>query len=222
MYQIQLTKLNRSVERRLINLTSLLKLQASRALKLALSSMLAISPVMVLAGCSSNAGNEVSSNDKDFDFSNAQALLLAIWEKENDDDKPMIIGGVGDNVSETEPLALDLSAEEMLKSTLVVPESLIKNSVDGASVMNGIMANAFTASAWQLKEGADSAALIDEIEKTIKDNHWVCTFPDQYDIFLQDNFVVVSFGQQGQIEPFVTAVKQVMTKAETFSGKLAE
>lgn len=203
-------------------MTPALKYHASNALKLALSSMLAFSPMMVLAGCSSNVNSEIASNDKDFDFSDAQALLLAIWQKENDEDKPMIVGGVGEHISDSEPLALDLSAEEMLKSTLVVPESLIKNSVDGASVMNGIMANAFTASAWQLKEGTDSAALIDETEKTIKDNHWLCTFPDQYDIFLQDNFLVVSFGQQGQIEPFVTAVKQVMTKAETFSGKLAE
>lgn len=194
----------------------------SKAAKLALSSLLFFSPMVGLAGCTQNVSSEVSSDEKAFDFSDSQALLMAIWEKENDEDKPMIIGGVGENVSESEPLALDLSAEDQLRAALVIPESLIKDSVDGASVMNGMMANSFTASAWQLKDGVDTSALLEKIEQGLLDNHWMCTFPDEYDLFLQDNFLVVSFGQTGQIEPFVKAVKEVMTNAVMVSGKFEE
>lgn len=194
----------------------------SKAAKLALSSLLVFSPMVGLAGCAQNVSSEVSSDEKAFDFSDSQALLMAIWEKENDEDKPMIIGGVGENVSESEPLALDLSAEDQLRAALVVPESLIKDSVDGASVMNGMMANSFTASAWQLKDGVDTSALLEKIEQGLLDNHWMCTFPDEYDLFLQDNFLIVSFGQTGQIEPFVKAVKEVMTNAVMVSGKFEE
>lgn len=165
----------------------------------------------------SNQNN--SADASKLEFKDATELLTNIWDHENINDKPsMVFGGVGEEAIQEGPGPVDLEQTDSIKGTLNVPIELVESSTTAASVMNGIMPNDFTVSSWQLKEDANVDSIITKIEDTLKSAQWLCTFPEEYNIFVQDGFVVVVFGKTAQVQPFVEATKKVMSNAELTTG----
>lgn len=172
---------------------------------------------MNVVACSNQ---DQSSNASKLEFEDATELLTNIWDRENINDKPtMVFGGIGEAMVEEKPGAVDVEQKDSIEGVLYVPMDLASSSTSGASVMNAIMANDFTASAWQLKEDADVDTLQTQIEEKLKSAQWLCTFPEEYDILIQDGFVVVVFGKTAQVQPFVEATKEVMTNAQITTGQ---
>lgn len=141
-------------------------------------------------------------------------LLEEIWNQEEEDSKPSIIGGLSDEISEEQPLAISLKDVQSVSSMLNVPADLVEGSEDAACMMNAMMANAFTVSAWQLKEDANADDLISQIETALHDTQWMCTFPEEYLIACSGRFVVVGYGYKEQLDPFADALKTVMPNAK--------
>lgn len=147
-----------------------------------------------------------SSPDQKFD--DAQSLLLYVWNKVPMDERPSVFGGVGGDQLEGEPAPLDLSNQEMICSALVVPAELVTSSKSGSSLINAMMANSLTISAWQLKSQENEDVLIANMEKTLQDNQWLCELPEEYTILKYDDFLVVVFGLKSQTEPFVKTMRK--------------
>lgn len=164
-----------------------------------------------LAACSSNEDNKGETGQ----YVSAQELLLKVWNEEESDNKPAVFGGVGDQLVENEPLALDLSQKDILENALTVPASLIEASDNASSIMNAMMANNFTASAWHLKEGADVSALAKEVSEKLVSNQWMCSMPEEYVILQEGSNLVVVYGLKDQVDPFVEAFNKVCTNAAT-------
>ena len=76
-------------------------------------------------------------------------------------------------------------------------------------------ANTFTCAAYKLAEGADQAAFVSAMETAIKNNPWMCGFPDQLIIAEVEGFVVIAFGVNSAIDPFVTALSAAYPAATT-------
>lgn len=171
------------------------------------------------AACSNQ--NEESTTSK-LDYTNSLELLQTIWDRENINDKPSVFGGLGEDAIADIPGEVDLTEKDAIQGFLYVPQSLVNASSNAACVMNAMLANDFTASAWQVKEGTELDPIVTEIEKTLKDTHWLCSFPEEYDIFVQDDFVVVVFGKTAQVTPFVEATEKVMTNAKKTNGLFDE
>lgn len=170
-----------------------------------------------IAACSNQ---NQSTNVSKLEFEDATELLTNIWDRENINDKPtMVFGGIGESMIEEKPGTVDLEQKDSIEGVLNVPIDLASSSTTAASVMNGIMANDFTASAWQLKEDADVDALVKQSEEKLKSAQWLCTFPEEYDILVQDGFAVVVYGKTAQVQPFVEAAKKVMTEAQITTGQ---
>lgn len=163
-----------------------------------------LSCALVFSGCSKPA----QSSDTG-EFADAQALLVAAWEAQSEDEKPAIIGGVTGDVSDELPLALDLKEKETIESALNVPGELIEASSSGASMMNAMMANSFTVSAWQLKDASKAKEMAAKAGDQLSKTHWVCSTPDQYQIIQVSEFLVIVYGLDGQVDPFVSALKSV-------------
>lgn len=177
--------------------------------------------LMSVIGCSGGAGSGSQSQALSPDYVDAEALLNAIWEKMDEDSRPMIIGGVGETISETQPLALDLGDVETLTATLGVPAALVENAKSGASMMNGMMANHFTVSAWQLQQGAEAAALAEQAAQNLKEFHWICGTPEEYRILRQGDFILVSYGLGDQLKPFTEAASSILPDASVMEGTIA-
>lgn len=166
------------------------------------------------------SNQDQSSDVSKLEFEDATELLTNIWDRENINDKPnMVFGGIGETMVEEKPGAVDIAQKDSIEGVLYVPMDLANSSTSGACVMNAIMANDFTASAWQLKDDVDVDALQTQIEEKLKSAQWLCTFPEEYDIAVQDGFVVVVYGKTAQVQPFVEAAKQVMANAEVTTGQ---
>lgn len=169
---------------------------------------------LFLAGCSNGSSAAANKGDDLSRFESAESLLLEIWNKEETEAKPSIIGGLSDEISEDAPQAIEISDPETVAGMLNVPPALVEQSKDGACMMNAMMANAFTVSAWQLKSDANTAALTSEAEAAIRDTHWMCTFPEEYQIATSGRFMIIAYGYTDQITPFMTALKEVMPEAK--------
>lgn len=185
-----------------------------------LAAFLVLAVIAPLGGCASSAGD--SSSEQSIQYEDAESLLNAVWEAIPEKERPMIIGGVGNNVSETMPLALDLNDPELLSGALGVPESLVKDAQSGASMMNGMMANHFTASAWKLKQDQDAGSLSQLCSDHIKGVHWVCGTPEEYVILCQGDFLIVCYGLSDQISPFIEAAQSVLPQAQSIRGVIED
>lgn len=181
---------------------------------------LAIVMAFAFAGCSNQSDSKGEASK--LDYPDAQTLLVALWEQVAEDQKPAVIGGVGDEAAADMPQALDLGQKENLEHALTVTPALVDAAESGSSLMNAMMANSFTASVWQLKEGSDLKALVEEEGKKMQDNQWICSFPDEYAVYGKDNFIVVCYGLTDQVKPFEEAVEKTLTNAETVKGQFAE
>lgn len=181
--------------------------------KKALAAMAAASMVFGAVGCASETPKNDAENAT-VSFTDAQELMLKVWQEESDEDKPAVFGGAGDNISENEPMALNLSDAELLENTFTVPAELIDDSDSASSVMNAMMANNFTASAWQLKNGTDAAAVAKAMSEKVAGNQWICSFPEVYYILQSGNYLVLVYGLNDFVDPFVKAFETVCTDSK--------
>jgi len=107
------------------------------------------------------------------------------------------------------------TASESLAYQLLVPADQIANLAEAGNMIHMMNANTFTCAAYKLVEGADQAAFVAAMETAIKNNPWMCGFPDQLVIAEVDGYVVVVFGGNDAINPFVTAMTTAYPAATT-------
>ena len=186
-------------------------------LKLVLAGSMVLSPCL-MAGCSNSSSTGSESGAVKTEYADAQALLEAVWNATKEDERPAVVGGMGNNVTEGMPMAISLDEPDTIAAGLNVPADLVEQSEDASVMMNAMMANAFTASAWQLKDSASAQTLVDLIKTTLSDTHWLCTMPEVYSIVEYGNEIIVVYGYSDQVKPFIDALRSVCPDAKITDG----
>lgn len=186
-------------------------------LKLVLAGSMVLSPCL-MAGCSNSSSTGSESGAVKTEYADAQALLEAVWNATKEDERPAVVGGMGNNVTEGMPMAISLDEPDTIAAGLNVPADLVEQSEDASVMMNAMMSNAFTASAWQLKDSASAQTLVDQIKTTLSDTHWLCTMPEVYSIVEYGNEIIVVYGYSDQVKPFIDALRSVCPDAKITDG----
>ena len=147
------------------------------------------------------------------DANGATTVLQNIWN--NVEEKWAIVGGSdAENPVWDAPGNYDLASEN-LPYQLLVPADQVANLTEAGSMIHMMNANTFTCAAYKLAEGADQAAFVSAMETAIKNNPWMCGFPDQLIVAEVEGFVVIAFGVNSAIDPFVTALSAAYPAATT-------
>ena len=146
------------------------------------------------------------------DANGATTVLQNIWN--NVEEKWAIVGGNMENSVWDAPGNYDLASED-LPYKLLVPADQVANLAEARSMIHMMNANTFTCAAYKLAEGADQAAFVSAMETAIKNNPWMCGFPDQLIVAEVEGFVVIAFGVNSAIDPFVTALSAAYPAATT-------
>lgn len=108
-----------------------------------------------------------------------------------------------------EPSAISPSDGEALESQTLFPAASA-DQLDSAAVFFNLMnQNNGTFSAFEVKNGEDVQALADMLKSKIKNNQWICGFPERYQILRVGNMLIFSYGLETSLEAFKDAVASV-------------
>ena len=131
-------------------------------------------------------------------------ILTAVWETyDAETEKFFAMGGDMNNMVENAPGAYSLEDKESAAAQLVLNEKAIAMVDGAASLMHAMNANTFTGAAYHIAEGYTAADFIAEMKEAIKNNQWICGFPEKLFVAeLTEEYVVVAFGAGDIIDNF--------------------
>lgn len=193
--------------------------------------ILAAMATITLAGCSNNEPNDNGSNpnnstsdtadnsssssdpaDAELEgsaYADSLEVLEAAWSGYPEDDRFPIMGGSTDVAmqydSKPGPFTLTMTAE--LANSLKVPESLMPQIKNAASVIHMMNANTFTCGAFEVDGdiNAFSTALVDSVNNT----HWMCGIPETVITVKVGKYLIMAFGNGEVIQKFKAAATAV-------------
>ena len=146
---------------------------------------------------------------------NASAQVLQnIWEKfpeaeafpvAGGDFESSVMGGAGN---------LNLASSDYLIYNLLIPEDQIAVIVEGGSLSHMMNANTFTSGVVTLAEGTDVAAFAAACKDAIQGNQWICGFPETLLIANIEGRVLVAYGINDAMTPFITHMNEAYSSVE--------
>ncbi|MBR5314008.1 MAG: hypothetical protein IKU45_01185 [Clostridia bacterium] len=131
-------------------------------------------------------------------------ILKAVWETyDSETEMFFAMGGDMNNMVDNAPGAYSLEDKESAAAQLVLNEKAIAMVDGAASLMHAMNANNFTGAAYHIAEGSTAADFIAEMKEAIKNNQWICGFPEKLLVAeLTDEYVVIAFGAGDIIDTF--------------------
>ena len=112
-------------------------------------------------------------------------------------------------VPKNEPGAISLSDGENLESQTLFPAASVDKLESAAVFFNIRNQNHGTFAAFEVKNESDVQALADMMKNKIKDNQWLCGFPDRYQIMRVGDIIVFSYGLENLMSAWKSAVSSV-------------
>ena len=167
-----------------------------------------------VVGCSNSSTPEPSGDKETVTDKSSQEVLQEIWDTDKDSNKPTIIGGMGVDTIEDGVQALEISDTEGILNTYAIPKDVSEAALNGAGIMNAMMANNFTASVLQMGKTDDVKNSADAVVKGLKENHWLCGMPEEYIVATSGNYIITAFGLTDTLKPFMDAAKEVLPDLE--------
>ena len=169
--------------------------------------LLSIIMIGALAGCSASADK---SGAVKADIASCEDLLNQVWDTFEEDEKFAAYGGDFAHLADGKAGAFDMSDEEALVYTLLIPQESIGLVDEAASLIHMMNANTFTSAAFHLKDTAQTQELVDALKNNIMNTQWMCGFPDTLNIFVVNGeYVVSAFGNAEIMENFKTKLVEV-------------
>lgn len=143
------------------------------------------------------------------------ALLSAVWDTYEEQDKFYAMGGDVNNYVENAPGAFSLEDTESVTAMLLVPADQIPSIQAASLLMHGMNGNNFTGVAFQMADAGVKADFAAAMHESIKNNQWMCGSPDRYVIYgLGESYVVTAFGLTETMDVFHEKFMAVYPEAE--------
>lgn len=132
----------------------------------------------------------------------ALEILETVWGSYAEDERfPATGGTMGETI--TEGPGAYTTLDETLTYTLLIPADQLGNVTEAASLMHMMNSNTFTCGAYRLAEGVTAESFAGTMKDAIRNNQWMCGFPDS--LLIQqvgERFVVVAFGHDEIMDVF--------------------
>lgn len=112
-------------------------------------------------------------------------------------------------VPKNEPGAISPSDGEALESQTLFPAASADRLESAAVFFNLMNQNNGTFAAFEVKSGEDVQVLADMMKNKIKNNQWICGFPERYQVLRVGNVLLFSYGLEASLEAFKSAVASV-------------
>ena len=193
-------------------------------MKKIIAMLLVLTLAMGLVACGNNAENTESTPETTTEATTeastdvvittdetAVTVLSTIWDYMEEDKKFFAMGGDMNNVVDNAPGAYSLE-DEGLTATLLIPQDQIANVSEAASLVHAMMLNNFTCGAF--KVSGDVTAFVEAMYTAVSTNRWMCGQPEKMAIAVIGEYVIVVFGLNDAVEPFLTAMTTVYPQAE--------
>ena len=129
-------------------------------------------------------------------------LLSGIWAAYPAEQKFAAMGGDAMNNVMDAPGACDVSDTETMDALFGLPAASAGNVAAAASLMHMMNANTFTSACYQLADGADVDAFVEDCKANILARQWMCGFPDTLIIADLEGCIVTAFGNGEVIDLF--------------------
>lgn len=175
---------------------------------------------VTIAGCTPSQSASLNNGKVSLEYPDAISLLDAIWNQVPEQDKTMIVGGIGSTARENTPAAMPMEEPEILAPTLAVPEKLVLESRSSACIRQAMLANDFTVTVWQLNDDQDMARLARQCQEHLANNPWLDTIPEEFDVLWQGDFMVICYGQKAWVNSFVDATSSIMKEPQVLFGRM--
>lgn len=145
----------------------------------------------------------------------ALTILETVWADYAEEEKFPIGGGNSEEFLMNAPGAIDLTKEHNLTYTLLLSEETV-SKLDGAATMMHLMnTNTFTSGLVHFGEDTDLAALAAEMKDVIKNNPFVCGFPEKMLLaVVEGEYLLISFGNGEIMDTFQNHLTAVYPETE--------
>ncbi len=175
------------------------------------SVILALSMALAMTACGGNAApQETTAPAVPAGPATALEALETVWNDYAEDEKFSIIGGSMAAPVDGAPGAFDI-ADENITYNLLIPADQLVNVTEAASMIHMMNANTFTGAVYKLAEGVQAADFVSAMQDAIKNNQWMCGFPETLLTGEFGGYVVVAFGANDLITVFQNHVNSTMT-----------
>ncbi len=167
--------------------------------------------LLALAAC----GTKAPTNDSDASVSEQPTeavetvsdpleLLETVWASYTEDEKFPSAGGdmTEENMRDGAPGVYGIADASEVDRVLGYPAAEISKIDSAASMVHMMNLNTFTAGAYHVVSGTDTAALASAIEKNIQSRQWMCGFPDKLIVVSAGSCLVSAFGAEDLVNTF--------------------
>ena len=183
-----------------------------------LSIILALAMVLSLAACGGNTQQPEAEVPAQQMPASALEVLTNIWNDYADDEKFPVIGGNIENYVDGAPGEYSMDYAENMTYNLLIPADQIANVTEVASMIHAMNANTFTGAVYKLTGGVAAADFGAAMKDAVMNNQWMCGFPETLLIRnFGDTYVLVAFGVNDAMDPFIAHIDAVYPGFETIS-----
>ena len=141
-------------------------------------------------------------------------VLQNIWNAYGDEEKFAIMGGNPEAGIMDAPGSYDMAYAENLGFQLVIPAEQMSNVTEAATMIHMMNANNFSCGAIKLAEGVDEAAFAQAVRDALQGNQWICGFPETMVIARAGGVLVIAFGVNDAMTPFMDNMTAVYSDAQ--------
>ena len=145
-------------------------------------------------------------------IASAVELLNTVWNAFSEDFKFPCGGGDAENMNMEGPGNYAVTDKEGLMYTLHVPEALLPQIAEAASMMHMMNANTFTGAAYKVT--GDIVAFTSALKTGIASTQWMCGFPEQLMIANVGDYVVAVYGLKDVVVEFTTKLTAAYETAQ--------
>lgn len=152
----------------------------------------------------------------------ALSLMTTVWDNFPEDNKFACFGGnQAEDAVQGAAGKFDVSDTDGMTYTLLIPADVQANVDDAASLIHLMNANTFTSAAVHVTNG-DAAGAADKIKDTIKNNQFMCGFPEKIAIITAGDYVMYAFGAGDLIDSFVNIAGDKINGATVVCNETVE
>ncbi len=188
-------------------------------MKKLIATVLVLAMALSLAACTTNEPAATTTAEPttvaEVNIASALELLTNIYGAYDEENKPMVMGGAGDNVNFAGPGAISATDADSLAGQLNFPADQVANISDAASMMFAMNANSLTAGAFKVT--GDVNAFTTALKDAILNTQWMCGFPEKLVVYtVGSDYVVMAYGLAGVSDPmgdFMKYFNQAVTAA---------